>query len=135
MISKIIKSIKKQLNIYNNDFNNKLLAYYDNLDHIKYKLRENVYELTGIIYHILDNKIKYKLGINLHTKPNIEKYIYRKITLTLFELNNLEFCLNSNYINIKFTNKQSINQVYIIISNDNQNLHYKINNINIITLT
>jgi len=92
MIKQIILSIKKQLTIYNNKFNNKLLEYYNNVK-LNHKLKNNVYELTGIIYFLLDNKDKYQIGININNKP-ISCY-YRKKSLSLNRLKNFEMVRNN----------------------------------------
>jgi hypothetical protein len=135
MIKDIIKSINNNLLIYNNDFHNSLLLYYKNKKSIKHRIKEDVYELTGIIYYLLENKDKYKLGINLNVKPNKKKCYYRKKRLSLLELNNLEYCLNSNEINIKFNNKKNKNKIYLIFSDTDYDFNYNIKFINIISLT
>ena len=134
MINDIIKSIDNIIANNNYNFNNKMLSYFKNLESINYKLRENKYELTGIIYFLLDHKSEYNIGINFNVKPDKETCYYRKKKLSLFEVNSLEYCLNSNEINIKFENKKNKNKVYLIFSKS-YNFNYKINYINLISLT
>lgn len=142
MIEYIIISIKKQLLINNNKFNNNLLEYYNNKKTINSKLKENVYELTGIIYFLLDNFKKYQIGININKKPDKNLCNYRKKKLSIDNLYNFEYCLKTNNININFNKNKlkEINRVYLIFT---QNIHIKgldiidyiIDDINIITLT
>ena len=134
MIDDIIKSVNKNIIINDYIFNNKVLSYFKNLNSIKYRLKENKYELTGIIYYLLDNITEYNIGINLNIKPDKETCYYRRKKLSLLEVNNFEYCLNSNNINIKFEDKKDKNKVYLIFSKS-YNFNYQISNINLITLT
>ncbi len=134
MIDDIIKSVNKNIIINDYIFNNKVLSYFKNLNSIKYRLKENKYELTGIIYYLLDNITEYNIGINLNIKPDKKTCYYRRKKLSLLEVNNFEYCLNSNNINIKFEDKKDKNKVYLIFSKS-YIFNYQISNINLITLT
>ena len=90
----IIKSIKKITNPNNKYFYDKIINYFEN-NKINTFVKENIYELTGLILYLISNYKNFNIGIIVN-KDISKNIICRKKNLTKKQLVNLYYCLRSN---------------------------------------
>lgn len=130
----IIKSIKKITNPNNKYFYDKIINYFEN-NKINTFVKENIYELTGLILYLLSNYKNFNIGIIVN-KDISKNIICRKKILTKKQLVNLYYCLRSN--NFTFDDIKNIknnNTVYICVSKDPLNFDITPPKINYCSLT
>jgi hypothetical protein len=107
-------SVKKNITPHNKYFYDNIINYFEN-NKINTIIKENIYELTGLILYLLSNSHKYHIGIIINKDiPN--NVIYREKNLNTKQLVNLYYCLTSNdFIGSSKKIKEN-NVIYICIS-------------------
>jgi len=127
MNEKIINSIKKFNSFYKIKYYNEVIEYFKK-NKLDYQIKENQYELSGIIIYLFIYKINFGIKFN---KPK-NKY-FRKLILNELQIKNFIYCLKSN--NFIINNKINTNELYVVINDDNYDiLPKKINLCNITQL-
>lgn len=106
--------LKKNITPYNKYLYDNIINYFEN-NEIDTIIKENIYELTGLIIYLLSNYHKYHIGIIINKNiPN--NVIYREKNLNTKQLVNLYYCLKSNdFIGNPKKIKEN-NVIYICIS-------------------
>ena len=133
----IIKYIFEFNKNYSIKFYDNVIKYFKN-NEVKNIIKENEYELIGIIIYLFLNNTKYQVGIKINSKPSKNTF-YRHIKMNSKFFENLLYLLLSNKFIINNLFKKYENyDIYICInSNIFKKTNYNIipSNINLCSLT
>lgn len=125
MNEKIIKSVKKFNTFYKVNYYNDVIKYFKK-NKLEFQLKENQFELTGIIIYLFIYKINF--GIKFIKPKN--KY-FRKLNLNELQIKNFIYSIKSN--NFIINNKINTNELYVVINDNNYDISPK--KINLCNLT